>query len=72
MLGALEPSAPEPPAGWRLDRRLIVTGAVAGVLLVGVLAYLQLREFRKRRIQGSAVRGQGPGVRDQGSGVRGQ
>jgi tetratricopeptide (TPR) repeat protein len=70
VLGALEPSAPEPPAGWRLDRRLIVTGAVAGVLLVGVLAYLQLREFRKRRIQGSAVRGQGPGVRDQG--VRGQ
>jgi tetratricopeptide (TPR) repeat protein len=72
VLGALEPSAPEPPAGWRLDRRLIATGAVAGVLLVGVLAYLQLREFRKRRIHGSGVRDQGSGTRDQGSGVRGQ
>jgi hypothetical protein len=58
VLGSLEPSPPEPPAGWRLDRRLIVTGAGAGVLLVGLLAYLQLREFRKRRIQGPGVRGQ--------------
>src|SRR5262249_15331003 len=37
MLGALEPSAPEPPAGWRLDVRLIVMGAVAGVCVLGVL-----------------------------------
>jgi tetratricopeptide (TPR) repeat protein len=57
VLGALEPSAPDPPAAWRLDPRLIAMGAVAGVILVGVLAYLQLREFRKRRIQGSGVRG---------------
>jgi tetratricopeptide (TPR) repeat protein len=63
VLGALEPSAPEPPAGWRFDARLMLTGAMAGVLLVGILAYLQLREFRKRRIQGSGVRDQGPGVR---------
>ena len=49
FLGSLEPSAPEPPAGWQFDRRLIVAGSVAGVLLIGLLGYLQLREFRKQR-----------------------
>jgi tetratricopeptide (TPR) repeat protein len=72
VLGELEPSAPEPPVGWRLDPRLIGTGAAAGGLLVGILAYLQLREFRKRRVQGSRVRGQGSGTRDHGSRVGGQ
>ena len=65
MLGALEPSAPDPPAGWRLDVRLMFMGGAAGVILVGVLAYLQLREFKKRRIQGSGVRDQGSGARSQ-------
>jgi hypothetical protein len=49
ILGSLEPSAPEPPAGWQFDRRLIVVGSAAGVLLIGLLGYLQLREFRKQR-----------------------
>lgn len=49
---------PAPPADWRPDtRQVIVVGGVAGVVVV-LLAYLQVREFRRRR-PGSAAASRG-------------
>jgi tetratricopeptide (TPR) repeat protein len=56
-LGPGPEPAPEAPAGWNVDRRLI--GAVGGgaILVVAVLGYLQWREFRRRRGGAALPRG---------------
>jgi tetratricopeptide (TPR) repeat protein len=53
------PSAPDTPAGWRLDTRLVLTVSVAAGLLLALLAYFQLREIRHRRQGRSPLAGRG-------------